>query len=238
MSASRVQPKNSFPFSPAFILSSGITLEKVRRLRNYYMATHRSLVKDIMVFVVHQAVHERLALYFDEDGHPKENADLQFQNDFLEIYCEDPPRPRFPNVNARIRLRQIITMFNRTKNCEDFRIYWIGTPVYIDTEEPLRIRTPEEFAPEELMFNFDFYWGLVLMFVDARRRGEDVTTWDVRKEVMEYGSFMRDPKADLEKPPLLSQGPEEEVSPTLLLTGLPSPPTNETHVPISPFAQP
>jgi hypothetical protein len=102
MSFSKAHSKTLLPFVPTYILGTGLTLEKVRRVKNYWMATHRGLVKDIMSYVVYHAVHDRAVHYFDSPGVPKENYDIQFNADFLEIYCEEPPRARFPNVNARI----------------------------------------------------------------------------------------------------------------------------------------
>jgi hypothetical protein len=201
-----------------------MNLTKVRRLKNYFMAIHRQLVKDIMTYVVYHAVTDRASMYFNPDWSTKENYDLQFNHDFLEIYCEDPPRAHYPNANARFKLRVIISAFNDEEASKEYRIYWLGTSAYEVWNRPLRIRAPEDYDGLELMFNFDFYWNLVLKFLGIRNAGNEVTTVMVRNEVNSYGRMASEAKMDIEKQPLETAEEEhqqevdvdEPISPSLI----------------------
>jgi hypothetical protein len=172
------------------------------------MATHRAVVQDIMCYVVHQAVHDNYSSYFNADGSLKDVYDLQLNLDFLSIYCEDPPRPHFPNVNARIKLRFILRIFNAEENSKEFRQFWIGTPCFVTDNQPLRIGTVEDYEGWGLMFSFDFYWNLVLKFVALRKEGKEVTLLDVKKAVKGWGKPVGESSMDVETHP--NESGEEE----------------------------
>jgi hypothetical protein len=214
MSLSKIRQRNYIPFCPHFIVSKGLNLDKVRQLKSYFMATHRGVVQDIMSYVVYHAVHDRAIYYFETSGIPRDDYDIQLNKDFLEIYCESPPRAHYPNVNARFKLRDIISAFNHEEASTKYRIFWLGTPAYEVWNKPLRIRSPEEYDGLPLMFNFDFYWNLVVKFFDMLNQGKEVTEKMVKSEVSLYGQLLHEPKMDIEKQP--PESVEEPVSPILI----------------------
>jgi hypothetical protein len=148
------QPGISPPsYYPASELESShvpiFTQQKAIQMRNYFLAINRNVVKDVLAHVIYQCLHDCFHVMFQPvitDGLttfvPVEDYDLRFNNAFLEMYCEEPPRPHYPNVNGRIKLRTILRMFNsHGSSSEEYRIFWLSTPAFRGEREPLRMPT-------------------------------------------------------------------------------------------------
>jgi hypothetical protein len=112
---------------------------------------------------------------------PVRNYDVLFNQMFLTAYCEEPPRPIFPNVNGRIKLRKILKMFNDFGDeGKRFRSVWFNTPCFVSESLPLRMPTKEEQIEAEYLYRFDIYWGIVTTLLPQR---EDVSMDVIRQEI-------------------------------------------------------
>jgi hypothetical protein len=177
-------------------LSTAFTQRKATQVRNYWMAINRSVVKDILAFVINYTLKDGFNRFFVPvptsssavpEYKPVANYDILFNQAFLEAYCQDPPRPQFPNVNGRIKLRRLLKMFNSYgAESEAYRILWLNTPCVVSDGHPLCMPTKEEQIEREYLYRFDIYWGIVMDLLPSRTEVDmTVIREEIRKRTTE-----------------------------------------------------